>query len=69
MTNFENLIRNTKTLDLKELKEESEKLFNARQAREENLVAAYNNKLLKSKNLIKEAREIINSRNSVKKDN
>jgi len=57
--NFENLIRNTKTLDLKGLKEESDKLFDEKKAKEDSLINAYNDKKLKSKSLIKEAQGLI----------
>lgn len=57
--NFENLIRNTKTLDLKGLKEESDKLFDEKKAKEDSLINAYNDKKLKSKSLIREAQNLI----------
>lgn len=52
-----------------QLKKESEDLYTARKAREDSLVAAYNDKKLKSKKLISQAKTIIARREEKKVDN
>lgn len=49
-----------------EMKKESEELYEQAKVHEDSLVAAYNNKRLKSKNAIKEARAIIKARAAAK---
>ena len=52
-----------------QLKKESEQLYLVRKAREDALVAAYNDKKLKSKKLISQAKAIIAKREEKKVDN
>jgi hypothetical protein len=66
MHSFNNMIRNIKPKTAFEMKKESEELYEQAKAREDNLVAAYNDKRLKSKNAIKEARAIIKARAAAK---
>lgn len=56
---MENLIRNTKSLTPFEMKKESEELYAKKKAEEDSLVAAYQDKRLKSEKAIKEAQRII----------
>ncbi len=56
---FNNFIRNTKRQTLKEMAEESERLFEQKKEQERNLLEAFNNKKLKSKALIKKAKSLI----------
>ena len=59
---FSNAIRNTRILKYNELVEQSEKNEAAKTAREDQLIAAYEEKKLKSKALIKETQAIIKKR-------
>lgn len=57
-----NLIRNTTALSTKELKEESNTLYDKKNMEEEQLLDAFANKQLKSKMLIKQALKIKKTR-------
>lgn len=65
--NFEKAIRTTKSLNLFDLKEKGEKSYAEKIARENALIDAYENKLLKSKELIKEAKALKSTRDKEKK--
>jgi len=66
MRSSNNVIRNIESKTAFEIKKESEELYEQAKAREDNLIAAYNDKRLKSKNAIKEARAIIKARAAAK---
>lgn len=53
--NFAKLIKNTKTLSVKDLKTESKALYATKLAEEDKLIEAFDNKKLKSKEAIKRA--------------
>lgn len=55
---FDNMMRNMKVQTYEELKKEGEDLYEVKLARENSLLEAYKEKILKSKELIKEARKI-----------
>lgn len=55
---FRKAIRNVKHMKIEELEEESEKLFSAREAKNANLLKAFNEKKLKSKTLIQMAKTL-----------
>ena len=57
-----NAIRNVKSLKIEELKKHGDELYDIHVAKEENLISAYNDKRLKSKALIKQAKKIIKKR-------
>ena len=57
------------TLSEEDLKNEGERLFEKKVEKEDNLIFAYNNKLLKSKTAIKEARIAIKQRAAKKNKN
>ena len=57
-----NLKRNVQVLKLKEMKEHGDKLYDEFCANEDYLISGYENKKLKSKKLIKQARKVINKR-------
>ena len=57
--NFENLINNTKSKTLEELKKEGDELFAAKQAHNASLLDAYKTKRLKSKSAIKQAQTLL----------
>lgn len=59
---FENLIKNTKTMSVKELKDEAETLYLQKTWEEDKLITNYNEKKLKSKEAIKQAKKIIKFR-------
>jgi len=56
---FQKTMAKTKTLSAEDLKKESAELYEIKVWQEENLVAAYNDKRIKSKNLAKKARKLI----------
>ena len=73
-SNVASLVTNTKLNSVKsksvpELKKESEKLFAIREEKENSLVAAYEEKKLKSKALIKEGKRIKAKRDKKNKKN
>ena len=55
---FANLINNTKTLSVKDLKAESRELYAAKIAEEDKLLEAFDNKRLKSKSAVRQALRI-----------
>lgn len=57
-----NTIKHTNTMDLKDMKKHGDDAFEALKVKEDNLVEAYNDKRLKSKELIKQAKRIIKRR-------
>lgn len=64
-TNFkglDQLLRVTEKVSSDKLKQEGIDLFNAKKEKDEALIAAYNEKKLKSNKLIKEAQNLINER-------
>ena len=66
---FKLLINNTKTLSIKKLKEKSDELFKVEKAKEDSLLAAFDNKQLKSKQLIKQALRIKKERAKIDNKN
>ena len=62
-----NIIRNTKKLSYDDLVKENLALYDMKQAKEDSLLAAYEDKRLKSKELIKEAHKLKMQKNN--KDN
>lgn len=66
---FKLLIHNTKTLSIKKLKEKSDELFKVEKAKEDSLLAAFDNKQLKSKKLIKQALRIKKERAKIDNKN
>lgn len=60
MRKFDNLIRNTSVLSYDEMVKENDQLFNEQTATNAALLQAYNDKKLKSKELIKKARRLKN---------
>lgn len=67
LKNFNDKIRNTKSLPIEELKKQSKNHYDEKIAKEEQLLAAVDEKRCKSPKLIKEAEIIKEARN--KKDN
>ena len=63
---YEKLMAKTKKLKWEDLKKEGEELHALQIAKEENIVNAFNDKRLKSKELIKQARKLAQKKN--KKD-
>ena len=63
---FSNLIRNTKSLRSFDLKKEGEDLYERRILEEDKLLDAFENKLVKSKNAIKQAIRIKKERADAK---
>ena len=61
-----NLVRNTKTLKAFELKKESEELYEKAKAEEDKLLDAFDRKVVKSKNAIKQAIRIKKERTEAK---
>lgn len=59
---FDNLIRNTKSLTCAELKKASKDAYKAQKEYEDQLIQAYADKKLKSKDKIAEARKLIKAR-------
>lgn len=59
---FNNLIRNTKTLSVVDLKKESDELYDKVVAEEDKLLAAFADKKIKSKAAIKQALKIKKAR-------
>lgn len=55
---FRILIDNSKSLSIPEMKKRSQKLYEIEKAKEDNLLEAFNDKRLKSKNLIQQALRI-----------
>lgn len=66
---FNNLIRNTKSLSAYDLKKQSEEAYEVAKAQEDSLIAAYNDKRLKSKDAIRRAWLAIKMREAAKKKN
>ena len=60
--NFEKTIRKTPKLNGEEFKKQSDKLFTKKREQEDSLVQAYYEKKLKSAKAIKEAQQILKSR-------
>ena len=56
------MIRHVESMDLKDMKEHGDKVYDIYIANETALIEAFNNKQLKSKNLIKKAKKIIKKR-------
>jgi hypothetical protein len=54
-------------MNLKDMKKHGDKVYDAYVANETSLIEAYNNKQLKSKNLIKKAKKIIKRREEASK--
>ena len=61
--NAQKMTKITKSLKINEMKKHGDELYDKAILEEESLLDAYNNKRLKSKRLIKEARKTINKRN------
>ena len=57
-----NAIKTVKSLKLDEMKKHGDELYDIHVAKEDNLINAYNDKRLKSKALIKQAKKIIKKR-------
>lgn len=55
---FNNAIRNAQSVTIEQMKKESEKLFDAKNAENVQLLQAFNDKKLKSKALIKKAKAL-----------
>ena len=66
---FERLMSRTKSLSLKDLKKEGDRLYDEKIEKENSLLSAYANKKLKSKNLIFETRAVKSTRAKAKKEN
>ena len=64
---FENTIRNTKSLTIDKLKAEGDIAYAEKIAKEDNLLAAFDNKILKSKSAIKQAIRIKKEREAAAK--
>lgn len=64
---FENKHRNDKPMKAEDLKKAGNQRFREKMAHQEQLIEAYNEKKLKSKDLIREARSIIKAREEAAK--
>lgn len=56
------MIKNVEVMNLKDMKKHGDEVYDAHVANETALIEAFNNKQLKSKNLIKRAKKIIKKR-------
>ena len=65
---IDTILRTTPSLKIDDLKEEGLKAYEEKVAKENKLIEAYNNKKLKSRKLIKQARHIINFREKEKEN-
>lgn len=65
---FSNAIKNTQSLSLEEMKKESDELYKNKKAYEDHLIRVYEDKILKSDKLIKQALRIKKERESKNKD-
>ena len=61
------MIKHVKVMNLKDMKKHGDEVYDAYVANETALIEAYNNKQLKSKNLIKKAKKIIKRREEASK--
>lgn len=61
------MIKHVESMNLKEMKEHGDNVYAAYLANETSLIEAFNNKQLKSKNLIKKAKKIIKRREEASK--
>lgn len=67
--NFNDLIRNTKSLSIEDLKKRSEEIYDKEIAEENKLLSAFNEKILKSKTAINKALRIKKERAAAAKRN
>lgn len=61
------MIKNVEVMNLKDMKKHGDEVYDAYVANETALIEAFNNKKLKSKNLIKRAKKIIKRREEASK--